>query len=95
VPQATALLGEAFITDPTITYLLSLPEQEHTTYLPKFMEVLLTAATMNEASISQIGDWKSCGVLMPSGADLGNVWTAVQAGWVKVFWKLGWGGYQV
>lgn len=76
-------------------YLLSLPEQEHPAYLPKYLEVLLTAATMNGASIAQIGDWKSCGIVMPAGAYVGNLWTAVQAGWVKVLWKLGWAGYQV
>lgn len=96
VPQAAAILARAFIADPTLIYLLSLPEQEFPDYLPKYLEVLLTAATMNGASISQISDWKSCGVVMPAGAYVGNFWTAIQAGWVKVFWKLGpLGAYQV
>lgn len=95
IPQTATLLSKAFIADPTLLWILSLPEHEHPTYLPTYLKVLLTAATMNGASIAQIDDWKSCGVVMPAGAYVGNFWTAVQAGWMKVMWKLGWGGFHV
>ncbi|PVH85718.1 hypothetical protein DL98DRAFT_36787 [Cadophora sp. DSE1049] len=100
VPPATTLLSTAFLTDPTMTYILSsLSESERPAYLPIYFKTLLTAATLNGASISCItnaesGEWDSCGVLMPQDADVGNMWTAVQAGWLGVLWKLGWRGYQ-
>lgn len=90
-----------------MTYILSsLTDTERPSYFPIYFKTLLTAATLNGASISCIkssgseseegsGEWESCGVLMPQGADVGNVWTAVQAGWLGVLWKLGWKGYRV
>ena len=78
------LLAEAFKYDPPIRYLLSaLSPEKRETYREHFFRSLLKAVTLNGGSISEIGDWQSCGIVMPPGSKLvashfsflGDVWT--------------------
>jgi hypothetical protein len=71
-----------------MVYLLS-STSNPSTYRPKFFHVLLHAALLNGGQIDEIGDFKSCGVLMPPGKDVGNPWTWTQAGFLGVALKLG------
>ncbi|TVY78233.1 putative N-acetyltransferase [Lachnellula suecica] len=93
VPGAATVFSNAFKTDPTINYLLSsLPAAERELYRPKFFQVLASAAILNGGTIEEIDDFKSCGIMMPPGKDVGNPLSWVQAGFVGMLWKLGIGG---
>ncbi|MCJ1228885.1 hypothetical protein MMC12_005549 [Toensbergia leucococca] len=96
VEAATALLSEAFADDPTIVYLLSLPTKAHQlAYTPTYFHTLLTAAALNNASIDEVDDWKSCGIMMPPDSSITNPLTLIPAGFPSVIWTLGLGGLQV
>ncbi|CAM6086999.1 unnamed protein product [Calypogeia fissa] len=57
VPAATSLLSRAFMSDPVINYMLSsMPAKKRAAYIHDYFNALLTAATMNQASIEWIGD---------------------------------------
>jgi len=71
-----------------MAYLLS-SATDPEAYRPKFFHVLLHAVVLNGGRIDEIGDFKSCGVLMPPGKDVGNPWTWTQAGFIGVLLKLG------
>lgn len=86
------------MTDATMTWITcSLPEEERLAYLPAYFEILLTAAAINHASIEEIGDWKSCGVMIPPGEKLngGGAKMMLKVGFQNMLWRLRWGGYGV
>lgn len=57
VPAASSLFSRAFMSDPVIRYMLSsMPAGKRAAYLPIYFSTLLTAATMNRASIESIAD---------------------------------------
>jgi ribosomal protein S18 acetylase RimI-like enzyme len=90
VPPAVSVLAPAFAHDPVISYMLNnLTRAARLAYLPAYFRALLTAATLNGASISEADGWASCAVVMPPGADVGNPWTLVPAGLVGILWTLG------
>ncbi|MCJ1231965.1 hypothetical protein MMC12_008645, partial [Toensbergia leucococca] len=95
IEAATALLSEAFEDDPTIVYLLSFPTKaQQLAYTPTYFRTLLTAAALNNASIDEVDDWKSCGIMMPPDSSLTNPLTLIPAGFASVIWTLGLGGLQ-
>ena len=61
-------------------------------YLPRFFHTLLTAAAMNNASLDEVDDWWSCGVLLPPGRRFDNPLTALPADLLAVLWNVGIGG---
>ena len=94
--EAAELLSKAFYEDPVVTYMLSsMGRDARVDYLPKYFDSLLTAAAMNHATFSEVGGWKSCGVLMPPGHRVDNIWTMLPAGFLPMLWKVGIGGCQV
>ena len=64
-------------------------------YLPKYFDVLLTAAAMNNAIFDEADDWKACGVLMPPGCRVDNTWTLIPAGFFPMLWNIGVGNCKV
>lgn len=64
-------------------------------YLPKYFDGLLTAAALNKASFAEVDNWKCCGVLMPPGCRVDNIWTILPAGFIPMLWNIGVGGVQV
>lgn len=95
VQNATEVLSKAFETDPTITFLLnSMSHEQRLKYLPKYFSALVSAAALNHASIEEVDDWKSCGVLVPPGYKIDNPFTLLPAGFLSVLWTIGIGGCQ-
>jgi hypothetical protein len=79
-----------------ITYLLhTLPLAKRASYLPNYFAALLKAAALNGGTFEEVGDWKSCGVLIPPGSRVDNFWTLLPAGFLGVAWTLGVGGCKV
>lgn len=64
-------------------------------YLGEYFHILMTAATMNHAIFHEIGNWQSCGVLMPPGMTVDNPLTIIQAGFISLLWSVGFQGVKV
>ena len=75
--------------------LSSMGHEARLAYLPKYFDSLLTAAAMNNAVFHEVGGWRGCGVLMPPGYRVDNIWTMLPAGFIPMLWKIGIGGCQV
>ena len=69
-------------------------KEQRLSYLPKYFTVLLTAATLNHASIDEVNGWESCGILLPPGYKVDNPLTLLPAGFFSVLWTVGIGGCQ-
>jgi len=90
IEPAAKVLCEAFMTDPTITYLLSAMEpSEREDYRPKFFRSLMTGAALNNGSLDEAGDWQSCGVIMPPDRTVGNLRTVFQSGLASAVISIG------
>ncbi|KAH8646380.1 hypothetical protein BGZ60DRAFT_424488 [Tricladium varicosporioides] len=94
ITRGAVLLSAAFLPDATITYLLSSlsTKEAREAYHAQLFHVFLKAAVLNGGSIDEVDGWKSCGVLLPPGCDIGNPFKVVQAGFLGVMWTLGLGG---
>ena len=91
--QAAEVLSQAFVTDPTVTYLLSsMSKESRLAYLPQFFRTALTAAALNGALIGEVDNWSSCGVMMPPDGKADNPLTLLQAGLLSALWNIGIGG---
>jgi hypothetical protein len=96
VDNASELLSKAFEEDPVITYMFyTMSKEKRLTYLPKYFDALLTAATINHAIIDEIGGWKSCGILVPPGHKVKNPFTLLPAGILPTLYNIGFKGCQV
>lgn len=96
LPPASHLLSLAFAHDPVITYMLhSMPAAERATYLPNYFSTLLKAAALNGATFDEAHEWASCGVLVPAGKRVDNLWTLLPAGFAGMAWRVGRGGCMV
>ncbi|CZR67316.1 uncharacterized protein PAC_17215 [Phialocephala subalpina] len=92
VQQASALYADSFRTDPVITYILhNIPEAKRLAYLPKYFDALITAAALNDASFTEIDEFKCCVTMMPPGKKVDNPFTMIQAGLLSMLWNIGWG----
>lgn len=92
IPRTSELLAHSFATDPVIAYLLhNMPEAKRLAYLPAYFSALLTAAGMNDAVFTEIGDYKSCIVMMPPEKRVDNPWTIIPAGLIQMMWNAGLG----
>jgi hypothetical protein len=69
-------------------------KEQRLAYLPKYFSALLTAAALSHASFEEVGDWKSCGVLVPPSCKIDNPFTLLPAGFLSVLWTIGIGGCQ-
>ena len=95
LPVATGLLAEAFKKDPTITCILSGLGEKAESYRPHFFHSILTSAALNGAVFNGIGDWKSCGVLMPPGCRMDSIGTWLRANLFGMLWTVGFQGTKV
>lgn len=96
VKDCARVLTSAFTDDPTITWILnSMSREERIAYLPKFFTAVCAAGALNGGTFEEIGDWKSCGILLPPGSDVGNLATLLPAGLPSVFWSIGFQGCKV
>ena len=91
-----SLNGRVFDNDPVFAYLLlNLSREERLQYLPKYWATLIKAALLNDAIITEAGDWKAASVLLPPGKHIANVWTLLPAGILRVLWMVGFSGCKV
>lgn len=96
IAPAIALYSKVFTTDPVITYMLgNLSDEERIAYLPAYFKVLLTAASLNGATFSEVEDWASCTILLPPGKRVDNWRTFWEAGLLGVMWNTGYTGIRV
>lgn len=86
-------LSKCFVDDPVLTFLQNnKPRDQRLSYLPHLFRVLVKAAVLNDAVITEINDWEACAIWMPPGKKVDNWATNVQAGFFSVLWNLGiWG----
>lgn len=88
--QAVECLSKCFHDDPVLTFLLNSKTREgRIAYLLQYFHVLLKAAILNEASITELNGFSSCAIWMHPGRKVENWWTLVPAGFFKVLWDLG------
>lgn len=92
VQRGARLYEEAFRDDPVIRYMLGLPEKSKDDYLCRYFRCLLTAASLNGATFTEMDDWSSCCVTMSPGQRIDNFWTLLPAGMLGIVWHLGLGG---
>ena len=90
VPQATALHGECFKTDPVINFMLNtLPAEERRAYIPIWIGRLVQAGALNGGVIDEIGDFSCSALWIPPGRSIDNLQTYWAAGLHQVLFKLG------
>ena len=94
--QAAQTLGRCYDDDPIIIFLMNGKTREaRLAYLPTYFEVLTRAAVLNDATITEIGDFKACTLWMPPGKRPDNWATIFQAGLIGCLWNIGFGGVWV
>lgn len=79
-----------------LTFILNNKSREQRLeYLPQLFHVLIKAAVLNDATITEIDDWQACAVWLPPGKKVDNWATNFQAGFLRVLWDLGIYGVRV
>ena len=90
------LNGRVFDNDPVLAYmLLNLSREERLKYLPVYWGILIKAALLNKALITEADGWKAASVLIPPESHIENVWTLLPAGILSVLWRIGFSGCKV
>jgi len=97
IDKAAEVLAPVFRNDPVITYMLCSLEDDaaRVAYLPAYFHTLFKQAALNQASFSEIAEWKCCTVMLPPGKSVGNLWTSIPAGFFSTLVKLGLSGINV
>lgn len=57
--------------------------------LPGYFHVIIKAAILNDAIVTEIDNWSACAVWMPPGKSVDNWATNFQAGFLRAFWNVG------
>lgn len=88
--QTATNLARCFESDPVLTFMLNAHDRtKRLALLPDYFHVLIKAAILNSAVITEIDDWSACAVWMPPGKSADNWATNFQAGFLRVFWQVG------
>lgn len=83
-------LSKCFETDPVLTFMLNAhPQAKRLALLPGYFQVIIKAAILNNAIITEVDDWSACAVWMSPGKSVDNWATNFQAGFIKAFWEVG------
>lgn len=90
LPQATALHGESFKTDPVINFMLNkLSPEERQPYIPTWMGQLLKAEGLNGGIFDEVDSFASSALWIPPGQNMDNLRTYWEAGLLSVIYHLG------
>ena len=65
------------------------PKEKQIAYYPDYFRALTKAAVLNNAVITQTGDFSSVAIWVPPGSTIDNWRTHIPAGLFKVIWDVG------
>lgn len=71
----------AFRGDPLYRYFMcTTPQEKHQEVLKKLFRIFISQGALNGGIFMEVGDYGSCGVLLPPGTAVENPWTLPRAG---------------